>query len=237
MPKLVEPLGDAQLVVERERDVLGLAAVAQRRVVELLDSSLSAHRFALPSAPPRLRGAMKASCSARTASSTYLASTTTEILISEVEIIWMLMPSAASTSNMRAATPAWLRMPRPTIDTLATFGSLATPAAPISRAHRASTKRERLLVVSARHRERQVGRAVGAGVLDDHVDHDAGVGDRPEDARREARSIGHAQHRDLGLVAIEATPETKTSSMPLSSATTHVPSVSLKLDRTCTGTW
>jgi len=34
-----------------------------------------------------------------------------------------------------------------------------------------------------------------------------------------------------------ATPDTMTSSMPLSSATTIVPSHSSKLERTCTGTW
>ena len=77
----VEPLGDAQLVLEREGDVLALAPVAERRVVEL--DRASCGRTALPP--------MKASCSTRTASSTYFASTTTEILISEVEIIWMLM--------------------------------------------------------------------------------------------------------------------------------------------------
>src|SRR5262249_31818448 len=79
--QVVEALGDAELVVEREADVFGLRAVAQRRVVEL----------DLPHQP----GAMNSSCSARTASSAYFASTTTEILISEVEIIWMLMLSRA----------------------------------------------------------------------------------------------------------------------------------------------
>ena len=47
------------------------------------------------------------------------SSITTVILISEVEIIWMLMPSSASVRNMRAAMPACERMPMPTIDTLA----------------------------------------------------------------------------------------------------------------------
>src|SRR6266571_1441873 len=126
--EVVEPLGDAQLVLEREGDVLGLRPVAQRRVVEL--------------DPPHGRvpgagvggGPMKASCSARTASSVYLASMTTEILISEVEIIWMLIPSLESTSNMRDAMPACVRIPMPTIDTLATSTLPATPCAPISRA-------------------------------------------------------------------------------------------------------
>src|SRR4029077_1457364 len=88
--EVVEALRDAELVLERERDVLCLGPVAQRRVVELdaLHAGFSA------------AGPMNASCSARTASSVYLASITTDILISEVEIIWMLMPSSESTSNM-----------------------------------------------------------------------------------------------------------------------------------------
>src|SRR5262249_37065423 len=118
--ELVQALRDAELVVEREADVLRLRAVAQRRVVEL----------DLPHHP----GVTNASCSERTASSAYLASTTTEILISEVEIIWMLMPSRARTSNMRAAIPACVRMPTPTMEILTTSRSPRTSRAPISRA-------------------------------------------------------------------------------------------------------
>src|SRR5438046_2681269 len=54
----------------------------------------------------------KASWRARTASSAYLSSMTHEIAISEVEIIWMLIPSLESVANIFAATPPWLRMPR-----------------------------------------------------------------------------------------------------------------------------
>src|SRR5438552_3300888 len=131
--EVVEPLGDAQLVLEREGDVLGLRPVAQRRVVDLDPphgrfSDAGVGGFGVGGLP------IKASCSARTASSVYLASMTTEILISEVEIIWMLIPSLESTSNMRDAMPACVRMPMPTIDTLATSSWPATPCAPISRA-------------------------------------------------------------------------------------------------------
>src|SRR6185295_4943497 len=62
----------------------------------------------------------------RTASSVYFSSITTVILISEVEIIWMLMPSSASVRNICAAIPAWERMPMPTIDTLAMRSSPVT---------------------------------------------------------------------------------------------------------------
>ena len=92
----------------------------------------------------------KASCSARTASSVYLSSMTQETAISDVEIIWMLMPSADSASNMRAATPEWLRMPTPTMETLATRSSATTPSAPISR-------RQRLQHASARAGRRGAG--------------------------------------------------------------------------------
>src|SRR6218665_2288654 len=47
----------------------------------------------------------KAWCRLRTASSMYFSSITTEVLISDVEIIWMLMLSSLSTRNILLATP------------------------------------------------------------------------------------------------------------------------------------
>src|SRR5512147_2128559 len=70
-------------------------------------------------------------CNARTANSMYLSSTTTEILISLVEIIWMLMPSSESVRNIRLAMPTCERMPMPTTETLAIFGSPTICFAPI----------------------------------------------------------------------------------------------------------
>src|SRR4030095_1900197 len=61
------------------------------------------------------RSSPKAEWSARTARSAYLAATTQDTLISEVEMLWMLMPSLPSTSNIRAATPEWFRIPTPTM--------------------------------------------------------------------------------------------------------------------------
>ena len=43
-----------------------------------------------------------------------------ETRISEVEMARMLMPSLERVLNMRAATPEWVRMPTPTIDTFET---------------------------------------------------------------------------------------------------------------------
>ena len=62
---------------------------------------------------------MKASWMAATARSASVLSMMTLILISLVEIIWMLMPWLNSASNMVEATPEWLCMPAPTMDTLA----------------------------------------------------------------------------------------------------------------------
>src|SRR5882724_5531254 len=80
-----------------------------------------------------------ASCRVRTASSAYLSSMTHDTAISDVEIIWMLMPSRASVANIVDATPEWLRIPTPTMETLATRSSCAMPRAPISRTTSASS--------------------------------------------------------------------------------------------------
>src|SRR3990172_26118 len=74
----------------------------------------------------------KALWSVVTASSVYLALTTQDILISEVLIIIMLMPSWARTLNILAATPEWLIIPTPMIETFATSSSISRPLAPIS---------------------------------------------------------------------------------------------------------
>ena len=71
-------------------------------------------------------------CRLRTASSMYFSSMTTEVLISEVEIIWMLMPSSLKVRNILLATPTWLRMPMPTMLTLQILVSPATSCAPSS---------------------------------------------------------------------------------------------------------
>ena len=70
-------------------------------------------------------------CSARTASSAYFSSIRHEILISEVLITRMFTPSSASTWNILAATPAWLRIPTPTMLTFAMPSSCSTFPAPI----------------------------------------------------------------------------------------------------------
>jgi hypothetical protein len=58
--------------------------------------------------------------------------------------------------------------------------------------------------VAAIDGEGEVGGAVVADVLDDHVDVDVGVGDRAENLVGDARGIGHAEHGQLGFVAVES---------------------------------
>ena len=57
-----------------------------------------------------------------------------------------------------------------------------------------------------RDREREVGRAAVADVLDDHVDVDAGLGERVEDRPRDARPVRHGDDRDLGDVPVVGEP-------------------------------
>src|SRR5262249_51595931 len=124
--EVVERVRDAQLVLDRKCNVLGLGAVTESGVVK---QHLAGHDDACLAAPlPDGCPSPNPSCSTRTASSAYLASTATEILISEVEIIKMLMPSAARSSNILCATPACERMPTPTTDTFAMFSSVRSEA-------------------------------------------------------------------------------------------------------------
>ena len=141
----------------------------------------------------------KALCTARSAGTAEARSTSTLILISLVVIIWMLIPAAARASNIVVATPVWVRMPRPTTETLATSASWVTPVAPISRAA-ASAARSVSAQVALGDGEADLGRPVGRHVLDDHVDDDVGRGDRAEERVDDARPVGHAEDRDPGLV-------------------------------------
>ena len=56
----------------------------------------------------------------------------TLIFSSEVEMTWRLMPRSASVANIVCATPGRVRMPSPTIETLATFASATIESNPIS---------------------------------------------------------------------------------------------------------
>src|SRR5215470_16945855 len=64
-------------------------------------------------------------CSVRTASSVKAASIKSENFISEVVIARILIDRSAKALNACAATPAWLRMPMPITETLATSVALS----------------------------------------------------------------------------------------------------------------
>ena len=63
-----------------------------------------------------------------------VSSTVTAILISEVEIMPMLMPASPRALNMVAATPEWERMPMPTADNFAMPPSVSILASGLSAA-------------------------------------------------------------------------------------------------------
>ena len=65
----------------------------------------------------------KARWTARSASTAAERFTSTLILISLVVIISMLIPARDRAWNIAVATPVWVRIPRPTTDTLATSAS------------------------------------------------------------------------------------------------------------------
>src|SRR5690606_153856 len=99
-----------------------------------------AHQRPLPaytmagSSPPR----SNASCTASTAASTSVSLISTEIRISEVLIISMLIPALAIASQTVAGTPGCERMPPPTSDTLPTWSSYSTASKPTSSLMRSS---------------------------------------------------------------------------------------------------
>ena len=96
---------------------------------------------------------------------------------------------------------------------------------------------ERLFVIGLGHGESQIGGAVFAGVLYNHVDDDVRVRDGPENLRRQSRLIGNADQGDLWPRSCpRLRPKPNTSFMLSSSLTSQVPSASENDERTCTGT-
>ena len=94
---------------------------------------------------------------------------------------------------MSAATPGLLRIPAPTTEIFAMsrVADVALGARP-RRASRSSTGSARGELVLGQ-RERDVGVALGRGVLHDRVDVDPGVGERAEHASGDAGPVGHAR--------------------------------------------
>ena len=118
--------------------------------------------------------------------------TTHETRIADVEMISMLILASASVSKMSAATPGWLRIPAPTTETFAISGSTLKPAASTVVGELAGGSARRARRARSGSVKRDVRVPLGRDVLDDHVDVDPGVRERPEDAAGDARLVGHA---------------------------------------------
>jgi len=86
---------------------------------------------------------------------------------------------------------------------LADLGVAHDLAGAQGRQHLGLEQVDRLGVVVAVHGEAEVGLAVLADVLDDHIDFDVGISHGAQDVVCDAGLVGHAQHGDLGLVAVE----------------------------------
>ncbi len=115
------------------------------------------------------------------------------------------MPSAASVSNIFAATPACVFIPTPTrqlADILVSADLLKTDLGLEPLDDPPCFRQVRLV-----HGKRQVGQWCAGAVTDvlhDHVDTDGGVGERLEHPSGNARPVGHADEGELGLVLIES---------------------------------
>src|SRR3990172_6321857 len=123
-PKAVQLPDNPQLVLKGKGDILSLGAIPERCIVYL---NLF-HRIIYCYCPSN----SKALCSALTASSAYFASITQDILMSEVLIIMMLIPSFDRTENILTATPEWDLIPTPTTETLAISSLTSNSLAPMS---------------------------------------------------------------------------------------------------------
>jgi hypothetical protein len=112
----------------------------------------------------------------------------------------MLIPASASAWKSVAATPLCVFMPTPTTDSFAICSWTATcPAADLGEDGLEGLDGRG---VGLRDREREVGDAVAADVLDDHVDDDVRVGQAAEHLRGGARLVEDVADDDLGLVLV-----------------------------------
>lgn len=132
----------------------------------------------------------------------YFSAITTDTLISEVEIIWILMFSAARASNILLATPGV----GPHAHTYnGNLGDLTIAA------HLTGTQLRHHLVengtgalkVIAMNGEGEIGGVVGTHVLHDHVEFDVLPTDRTQNPRGHTRNIGYTQDRQFGFIAVE----------------------------------
>src|SRR5262249_17392628 len=194
------------------------------------DGGLALHTAACRSWP-----SAKVSWSARTASSAYLSSMTHDTAISDVEIIWMLMPSRASAANIWEATPEWLRIPTPMMETLATRSSCTTPWAPTLRPMSCSAPTARAWSPRGSVNDMSVypSRLMFCTIMSTTMLFSAMA---PNTCAAMPGRSGTRRIEILTWLRSWVTPVTTTSSMSRSSLVTSVPGTVLNVERTCTGT-
>src|SRR5699024_8551587 len=122
------------------------------------NSNIHTHRPVPPytTASTSEASSSNAEWTARTASSRSSLRTTTEIRISEVEIISMLIPASRSAPNSFAETPGWERIPAPTKESFPTFSLYTRSAKPSSSWMSASAVRAAAAWSSGRVRDTSV---------------------------------------------------------------------------------
>ena len=136
-----------------------------------------------------------------TASSTWSSRTTQEMRMADVEIISMLMPWARQRLEDLGGH-AGVRLHARADDAHPGDGVVGRDVAGAQLADAGPGHGHGLLGLVAGHRERDVGVALERRVLHDHVDVDVLVGQRPEQPAGDARPVGHAGQRHLGLVGV-----------------------------------
>ena len=136
---------------------------------------------------------------------------------------------------MRAATPEWLRMPTPTMETLATRSSAATPLAPTSLATVASALSARCRSARGRVNEMSVepSRPMFWTIMSTTM---FCLASPPKTWLAMPGRSGTRRMESLAWPRSCVTPVTTTSSMLRSSLVTMVPGSGLNVERTCTGT-
>nr|WP_276602728.1 hypothetical protein [Nannocystis pusilla] len=157
-------------------------------------------------------------------------------MISEVETIWMLMFSRARISNALEATPAWVRMPTPTIEILQMSGSLRIsigPASGSSRLRRPATAFLRSFSGTVKVTSVEPPRLAFWMIMSTTMSAPART---PKIDAMVPGTSGTLVRVTLASLRSRATPVTTADSRLFCSDTIHVPSLSFRLDRTCTGT-
>ena len=148
----------------------------------------------------------------------------------------MFTPSSASTWNIFAATPAWLRMPTPTMDTLAMSSSCSTLPAPICFASLRTQSSVFSRSIRPTVKARSVRLSSCAGVCTMTSTTMSSPASVPKIFAARPGLSGTLRMTKRASSRVTAMPETSTFSIAASSSVISVPGSSVKLDFTQSGT-